>query len=119
MVQLVRAVVAERPGREDGQVVHHVPPRLAREVVLRSRQVGRRQAGRELPDRRRVAREAAVAAHAVALQRDPVRAEIAEIGHRHGDVARMRRGDGGAVVVPLLAEQEDVGHAMLVEEAGR
>ena len=82
------------------------------------REFGRRHAARQPPDRAGVAREVAAAAQPVAFQRDPIGPEIAEIGDDHRDAADGSGLDGGAVILALLAEEEDVRDALGVEEAG-
>ena len=90
-------------------MVQHVPPGLPAEIIgVDLPQVCRRQVPCQGEDLRGVARKAAVAAHAVTFQGDPVRPEIAEIRHRHHDAARPGGGDRDAVVGALLAQQDEV-----------
>lgn len=120
VMHLMRLVAGiEPPEPVAHQVVGHVPHRLEPEAVAVARhQVGLGRLGGQRQHGLRILREAAVARHAVALQRDPVRTQVAEIRHRDVQAAGLGGGDRDLVVVALLAEQHQVGHALAVDQIG-
>jgi hypothetical protein len=120
VVDLVVAVVAEaRPADEGGGVVGDVPRRHQREAVaVADDEVGRRQGGAGADDGLRVPGELAGGVQAVPFQHDPVGADVAHVGGDDFDLPFGGGGDGDFVIGALLAQQDHVGDAVAVQEAG-
>ena len=118
MIDLVRAVEWEQePQPVAEHVVGDVPHDLCLEAVLETRlQIRLRQVLGQRHHRLGFTGETAVPRHAVTLQRDPIRPEIAEIGHGHVEVAGLRRRDRNLVVETLLAQKHQVGDALAVDQ---